>query len=80
MRILNQDNGRSIKNILPLLTDSEATELRDDLGRLLFHKVPNGHSHINDSEYVHELSLALYSANDTAQFDDRVKKLILFDE
>lgn len=80
MRILNQDNGQSIKNILLLLTDSEAAELRDDLGRLLSHKVPNDHSHINDSEYAHELSLALYRVNDAAPFDDRVKKLILLDE
>ena len=63
-----------------MLTDEEATELRDDLERLLSKKISNDHSHINNLEYTHELSIALYDANNIEEFDERTKKLILHDE
>lgn len=80
MRILNQDENKSIKNVLLMLTDEEAAELRDDLDRLLSKKVSNDHSHINNLEYTHELSIALYDANNIEEFDERTKKLILHDD
>jgi hypothetical protein len=80
MRILNQDENKPIKNVLLMLTDEEATELRDDLERLLSKKISNDHSHINNLEYTHELSIALYDANNIEEFDERTKKLILHDE
>ncbi len=80
MRILNQDDNKSIRNVLLMLTVKEAAELKDDLERLLSKKVLNDHSHINDSEYIHELSLALYDTNNIGEFNERTKKLILHDE
>ena len=78
MRILNQDDDNPIKNVLLLLTIEEATELRDDLERLISEKTPNDHSHINDLEYEHELSVSVYNSKNVNGFHDRVKKLILF--
>ena len=80
MRILNQDDDKAVKNVLLMLTMGEAAELKDDLERLLSKKVPNDHSHVNDLEYEHELSISIYDENNIEEFDDRTKKLIMQDE
>lgn len=80
MRILNEDSNKSMKNALLLLTVQEASELRDDLERLLSQKIFNDHSHINDSDYEHELTIALYNPDNIEEFNERTKKLISHDE
>lgn len=80
MRILNEDNNKSMKNALLLLTVQEASELRDDLERLISQKIFNDHSHINDSDYEHELTIALYNPDSIEEFNERTKKLISHDE
>jgi hypothetical protein len=80
MRILNEDSNKSMKNALLLLTVQEASELRDDLERLISQKIFNDHSHINDSDYEHELTIALYNPDNIEEFNERTKKLISHDE
>ncbi|ABN53200.1 MULTISPECIES: hypothetical protein [Clostridia] len=80
MRILNQDNNIAVRNVLLMLTMEEAAELKDDLERLLSKKALNDHSHINDLEYEHELTISLYDENNIEEFDERIKKLIIQDE
>lgn len=80
MRILNEDSNKSMKNALLLLTVQEASELRDDLERLISQKIFNDHSHINDSDYEHELIIALYNPDNIEEFNERTKKLISQDE
>jgi hypothetical protein len=80
MRILNEDSNKSMKNALLLLTVQEASELRDDLERLISQKVFNDHSHINDSDYEHELTIALYNHDNIEEFNERTKTLISHDE
>lgn len=81
MRILNQDDDKSTKNILILLTPSEAAELRDDLETLLQQNENNQHTHINDMEYSREITIAIYKNSECInQFDERTQKLILTDE
>lgn len=80
MRILNEDNNKSMKNALLLLTVQEASELRDDLERLISQKIFNDHSHINDSDYEHALTIALYNPDNIEEFNERTKKLISQDE
>ena len=80
MRILNEDSNKSMKNALLLLTVQEASELRDDLERLISQKIFNDHSHINDSDYEHELTIALYNPDNIDEFNERTKKLISHDE
>lgn len=80
MRILNEDSNKSMKNALLLLTVQEASELRDDLERLISQKIFNDHSHINDSDYEHELTIALYNPDNIEEFNERTKNLISHDE
>jgi hypothetical protein len=80
MRILNEDSNKSMKNALLLLTVQEASELRDDLERLISQKIFNDHSHINDTDYEHELTIALYNPDNIEEFNERTKKLISHDE
>lgn len=80
MRILNEDSNKSMKNALLLLTVQEASELMGDLERLISQKIFNDHSHINDSNYEHELTIALYNPENIEEFNDRTKKLISHDE
>jgi len=81
MRILNQDDDKSTKNILILLTPSEAAELRDDLESLLHQNENNQHTHINDIEYSREITIAIYRDSENIdQFDERTQRLILMDE
>jgi len=79
MRILDEDNNKAIKRVLILLTQEEATEMRDDLERMLQKNISNEHTHINDMEYEHEMTISIY--NDQVQsFNERVKNLIAKDE
>lgn len=81
MRILNQDIDKSLKKILIILTPSEAAELRDDLEELLQENKKNQHIHINDMEYTHEISIAIYRNGESLnQFDERTQNLITMDE
>jgi Ca2+-binding EF-hand superfamily protein len=80
MRILDQDNDKKVNNILLLLTTSEAVELKDELERLLDSSQKDDHGHINDNDFVREVSLAIYDENNIIRFDDRIQKLIIDDE
>lgn len=81
MRILNQDDDKSIKNILILLTPREAAELKDDLETLLKQTENNQHTHINDMEYSREITIAIYRNSESINhFDEKTRKLILIDE
>ena len=76
MRILNQDKMRQSKNFINV-NISEATELRDELERLLSQSIKNDHGHINDEDYKGELTVALYDCQQINEFNQRVKTLIL---
>jgi hypothetical protein len=80
MRILDQNNDKSLDNILLLLTIDEAKELRDDLVRLLMQKTDNDHGHINDISYSKEITVSLYEQNKIKGFNDRIRKLIVDDK
>jgi len=80
MRILDQDNDKATKNVLILLTPEEAAELRDDLERMLQGNIFQEHTHINDKEFEHEMTVAIYDASELEFFDERTKKLVLEDE
>jgi|LSQX01.1.fsa_nt_gb hypothetical protein len=76
MRILDQDTNKATKNVLLLLTQSEAAELRDDLNRMLSLNRESDHSHISDLEYEHEITVAIYGNDKINSFDERTKMLI----
>jgi len=81
LRILDQDKGKDepVRNVLLMLTFDEAKELRDSLDGLIERRSVVDHSHINDSEYKHEITIALYEPNGALPFSNMVKRLILED-
>ncbi|WP_058487096.1 hypothetical protein [Defluviitalea phaphyphila] len=76
MRILDQEADKVIKNILLLLTPSEASELKDDLERILSENKEGEHSHICDINYEHEVTIAIYEDETINSFNNRIKKLL----
>ena len=80
MRILDEDNDKAIKSVTILLTLLEAIELRDDLDKMLQKEHLYNHTHINDIEYKHEITVAIYNTNEIESYNERIKKVILKDE
>lgn len=82
MRILDRDNDIAVKHVEILLTSAEALELMDALQDLLSNDEGQLHSHINDSSYQHELTLAIYNDNNKGIdiFNARIKELIEHDK
>ena len=75
MRILDVDSDRAMANISIYLTPSEAKEMLGYLEQLVSH--PEGHHiHLNDQEYEHEITVAVYTADNLGEFDERSRRLI----
>jgi hypothetical protein len=79
MRILDQDQDRSVSRAILYLTMEEASELRDSLNAILNEPREGRHEHVSSEDYVKELTVCVYSPSDLAAFDERSKKLILED-
>ena len=79
MRILDSDNNIAVKDVVLLLTYQEACELASDLSELV-KKEKSTHVHINDMDYQHEITIAIYGVNNLNGFTQRVKQLICVDE
>lgn len=75
MRILDQTHDTVSDNTLLLLTITEASELKDALEDILQSEELGIHSHINDLDYSHELTVALYSEDTDKIFSQRIKSL-----
>lgn len=81
MRILSDDKDEAIKSVMLLLTIDEAKELKGSLDELLVSNLKNDHIHIDDEDYKHEITVALYEpAGQISQFHERVQRLILEDK
>jgi hypothetical protein len=70
MRILDDDSGESLQDIILFLTKDEAKELKDSLESMLRKFGNHEHAHINDTEYIRELTVTLYDPNDLSQFNE----------
>ena len=77
MRILNNHEDKSIKDILILLTPNEANELKGKILKLTDEK--GDHFHINDHTYEREITIAIYTPDNLDSFNPRVKDLIIKD-
>ncbi|MDL2225932.1 hypothetical protein LJC20_07075 [Eubacteriales bacterium OttesenSCG-928-M02] len=80
MRILNEDNNSAIKNLTILLEYHEATELFDSLSAMIKDCQKHEHEHINDKEYEHEITIAIYDENNISTFNPRMVQLIKEDK
>lgn len=78
MRILDQENDRSVKMVTLYLTKSEAAELRDSLEHILADPFSR-HEHTSSNDYTKEVTVCIYDPDHLAQFDERSKRLILED-
>lgn len=76
MRIFNKDKDETLKNVLLYLTYDEALELRDSINHILKNKQPNGHEHVNDNDYTHELTVTVYDGENMRGLDQRSIKII----
>ena len=76
MRLLDVDTDRAISNICVYLTPAEAKEMLGSLEELVGSPETH-HFHLDDAEYKHEISIAVYSDQNMSQFDERSKRLIV---
>lgn len=80
MRILDQDSDKTLKDVILYFTIEEANELKDDLEKLINKHRSNEHAHINDLQYTHEITVAIYDENDLDGFNERSIELIKQDK
>ena len=76
MRIFNEDEDDRIQNVLFLLTKKEATDLRNELDKLLESEKTGVFRKVNDADYRKEISVAIYDKTNYESFDGRMKRLI----
>lgn len=80
MRILNNDNQLSIKNISVFLTNEEAQELRDTIEQLIENSDKGSyHLHLNDKDFKHEITFSVYSDKDVSLYNARTQRLLIDD-
>jgi hypothetical protein len=59
VRILDQDNDKSVNSVIVYLTSAEASELRDSLDQIL--AGPAGrHEHVSSRDYSREITVCVY--------------------
>jgi hypothetical protein len=76
MRILDQDNDRSVSRVTILLRPSEARELLTALEQLLKDAHSALHEHVPSGDHEKEITVALYADEDLDSFDERSRRLI----
>lgn len=78
MRILDQESDKATGQIMILLTQSEASELRDKLNHLL--SEPFGaecHEHVPNEDFSKEVTICIYNPKKPGDsFDRRTLRLI----
>jgi len=77
MRIYDDENEKALKTILIMLTPEEVKELIDSLECLT---TKNDHVHVNDESYRWEITVGLYTPQNTHTFRPEVVRLIQEDE
>ena len=77
MRIYDGKNKKTLKSILIMLTPVEINEL---VGALQSLNMKNDHVHLDDEEYKREITVGLYTPQNTLNFSDEIIRLIQEDE
>jgi hypothetical protein len=74
MRILDLENDKVLTSVLIMLTPEEAHEL---LGSIRSIKPEIGdHIHVNDQNFLREITIAIYTPNNLKYFNERVREII----
>lgn len=80
MRIFDQKNDKALKNVTILLTREEAKQLVFSLKDIIKKNDLSEHLHVNDNDYLHEITLCLYEHEKLDSLNERIKKLVMKDE
>jgi hypothetical protein len=81
MRIYDDDSDKAVSNVTLLLTLNEAEELKDKLeGLIRDYAKKSHHEHVNDNDYKHEITVAIYNTDGISDFNPRIRQLILDDK
>ena len=80
MRMLNEDADVSVKYLTLMLTVNEAKELRDYLEALIDDFGNQGHAHVSDSDFQHQVTFAIYDEADVSEFNERIQYLLQHDK
>lgn len=75
MRILNGATDQPLSDIVIYLTPAEATQMLGYLEQLLA-EPDQHHAHLDDENFTHEVTLAVYTDQNLSEFDVRSRKLI----
>ena len=75
MRILNSATDQPLSNIVIYLTPAEATQMLGYLEQLLA-EPDQHHAHMNDEDFIHEVTLAVYTDQNLSEFNVRSRELI----
>jgi hypothetical protein len=81
MRIHDNDKDTTLKNVTIFLTYDEMRQLEADLHRMVENRMFGSHEHIDDSNYEHEITIALYKENErNSGFSERANRVLIDDE
>jgi hypothetical protein len=80
MRIYNVDTDKKVNKIILYLTSDEVHELKNSLDAILRNGKKHHHEHIPDNDFKKEITVCMYKEGELSSFDERSKKLILYDE
>lgn len=76
MRIYDQENDKTLQDLILCLTKNEAIELRDSINAMLKNKNFDRHEHIDDEEFCHELSIMIYDMDNLTNINERLIRVI----
>lgn len=80
MRIYDQSGDKALHEVILFLTMPEAKELLDALEQMVEDPSKHHHEHIDDREYAHEITVAIYDEGNLRGFDARSIRLIREDK
>lgn len=74
MRILDEENNKIIDSILLMLTPSEMEEMAGKIRNI--NPETGDHVHINDMDYIRQITILVYTPHNLEFFDEKVRKAI----
>jgi hypothetical protein len=80
MRIYDRKNDRALNSIYIFLTSKEVNQAIGYLESLLQDTGTGRHNHLESENFTKEITFSLYDPTDLSGFDERSKRLILYDK
>jgi hypothetical protein len=74
MRIIDEENKRTLSSILIMLTPDEVFELVGMLKAL--DPIKNDHAHLNDINYKREVTVGIYTKENLHLFKEEIRKIL----